>query len=159
MHTAKTDPEAVVYWALIFDHFVDSFDVFRAASQHALNTAFALFEITFARAEPLPWIHLLWLVILLALYIGVAYITVATEGFYVYSFLDQHNKGGRGRVAGYVFGILVVVIIVFLVVHFAIWFKKRVVETKKRNLGKLEHRGNARRSAAIAEHDALETKV
>ena len=51
-------------------------------SQHALNTVFALFDILFTHAGPHPWTHLPFLIIILALYLAVAYITHATEGFY-----------------------------------------------------------------------------
>lgn len=47
-----------------------------------MNSGFALFEILFAHAGPSPWIHLLPLLVVLALYLGVAYITFATQGFY-----------------------------------------------------------------------------
>ena len=49
---------------------------------HALNSVFALFEILFTHAGPTPWTHAPLIVILLACYLGVAYITRATQGFY-----------------------------------------------------------------------------
>lgn len=54
------------------------------------------------------------LILLAALYLCVAYITVHTEGFYTYSFLDPAAHG-KGIVAGYCFGILVAIIVVFLI--------------------------------------------
>lgn len=51
-------------------------------SQHAMNTAFALFEIFLTHAGPSPWTHIPFLVIILACYLGVAYITHKTQGFY-----------------------------------------------------------------------------
>lgn len=54
------------------------------------------------------------LILLLAFYLCVAYITVHTEGFYTYSFLDPGSHGS-GLVAGYCFGILAAIIIIFLV--------------------------------------------
>jgi hypothetical protein len=97
-------------------------------------------EIFLARTEPLPWIHLLWLIILLCLYLGVAFITFATEHFYVYSFLDDTKKGGRGRVAGYIIGILVATIIIFVIVRYLILLRQWVTEKKLGLTGKLGHR-------------------
>jgi len=51
-------------------------------SQHALNTVFTLFEILLTNVGPLPWLHLPICIVLLACYLGVAYITHATQGFY-----------------------------------------------------------------------------
>jgi hypothetical protein len=51
-------------------------------SVHALNTPFALFEVLFTNTPAAPWITLPCGVIVLALYLGVAYITKADQGFY-----------------------------------------------------------------------------
>lgn len=51
-------------------------------SQHAMNSAYALFEITLTNAGPSPWLHLPLCIFMLACYLGVAYITHATQGFY-----------------------------------------------------------------------------
>lgn len=63
----------------------------------------------------------MFLVILLACYLALAYITHATEGFYPYSFLDP-SKGG-GRVTGYCFGILIAICVIFGIVWGAIWLR------------------------------------
>lgn len=47
-----------------------------------MNSAYALFEITLTNAGPSPWLHLPLCVFMLACYLGVAYITHATQGFY-----------------------------------------------------------------------------
>lgn len=51
-------------------------------SQHILNTVFVYFEITCTNVPTLNWIHLATTVVILGLYLGVAYITHATQGFY-----------------------------------------------------------------------------
>ena len=51
-------------------------------SVHALNTVIALVEVTLTNAPPQPWLHLPICVFMLACYLGVAYITYATQGFY-----------------------------------------------------------------------------
>ncbi len=57
---------------------------------HALNTVFAGLEIILPRSDPHPWLLLVPIIIILALYLALAYLTHATEGFYVYSFLDMY---------------------------------------------------------------------
>ena len=44
-------------------------------SHHVMNTCFVVFEILLMHMGPIPWMHLLLLVIMLGLYPGVAYIT------------------------------------------------------------------------------------
>lgn len=78
-------------------HFIRSFNGFPFAppnhhhlcgtaytniSVHALNTALAGFEIFFTNMPPPPYIHMVFLVIMLAFYLAVAYITFATQHFY-----------------------------------------------------------------------------
>jgi uncharacterized membrane protein len=83
-------------------------------SLHALNSLFALFEIVIPRTNPPPPLHILILVILLALYLALAYITHATQGWYPYSFLD--HKHGGGHLAAYIMGILGAACVIFGVV-------------------------------------------
>lgn len=78
-------------------------------------------EIILPQTRPPPPLHLPLLVLILALYLALAYITYATEGFYPYSFLDP--KKGSGRVAGYCFGILAAACIIFGVIWGLIWIR------------------------------------
>lgn len=59
---------------------------------------------------------------MLAGYLGVAYITHATKGFYTYSFLDP-NRDGNGMVAAYAFGIAAATVVVFCLVQGLLWVK------------------------------------
>ena len=90
-------------------------------SQHALNSLFALVEIVLPRTSPPPPLHMAFLVVLLACYLALAYITHATEGFYPYSFLDTSK--GSGRVAGYCFGILIATCVIFGIIWAVIWLR------------------------------------
>lgn len=100
-------------------------------SRHGLNSLFALLEIVLPTTNPPPFLHLLFLVIILALYLGLAYLTFATQGFYTYNFLDPAN--GQGRVAAYCFGNLAAVIIIFIVVWLLIWVRRRLTPAGKRS--------------------------
>lgn len=70
----------------IFHHYSISIEIDGIAwsniSKHALNSVFALFEIIFTNVPPMPWVDLPATIIILAAYLGVAYITHATQGFY-----------------------------------------------------------------------------
>jgi hypothetical protein len=95
-------------------------------SKHSLNSLYALVEIIVPRTDPPPFLHFLFLVLILALYLALAYVTHATQGFYTYDFLDPSR--GRGRVAGYAFGILAGICVVFGVVWCLIRLRKWLTE-------------------------------
>ena len=120
-----------VFWAILYSgHWSFMvFDGWSNVSQHALNTVFAAFEIFVTRTSPPPTIHLGFLIILLALYLALAYLTHATEGFYPYNFLDNSN-GRSSIVAAYAFGILAAIIVVFGVVWGIMWLRGWIIEKK-----------------------------
>ena len=80
--------KAVFWGVLSYGAFNTTFSTWSNISEHALNSVIAFFEVVVPRTAPLPWIHIVPLVILLALYLSLAYITHATQDFYVYGFLD-----------------------------------------------------------------------
>jgi uncharacterized membrane protein len=106
-------------------------------SQHLINSLFALFEIAVPRtsAASMEYVHILWLLVILAMYLAVAYITHATKGFYPYSFLDPAT-GGNGRVTGFVFGIAAAIIVVFLIVKLLVWLRTLLTEKVLKMTGK-----------------------
>ncbi|KAE9368854.1 hypothetical protein N431DRAFT_494218 [Stipitochalara longipes BDJ] len=140
----------IVYWAILYSSFASRFTLWSNTSQHALNSVFGLFELVFTRINPSPWIHLLWLIILLAAYLGVAYVTYATKHYYVYSFLNPNprddvvvngvktNEGGvgKGGVVGYVLGIAAAIVIIFCLSKGLQWLRKWVTERKLGMQGK-----------------------
>lgn len=103
-------------------------------SQHALNSVFALLEILLPRTSPSPPLHIVALVVLLALYLALAYLTHHTQGFYPYSFLDPSR--GSGRLAAYIFGILAAACVIFGVVWVLIWLRRYLTETVAHQEGK-----------------------
>ncbi|KXH59699.1 hypothetical protein CSAL01_12817 [Colletotrichum salicis] len=123
----------IVYWAIIYSApwYAEQFEAFSNISQHGLNSAFALFEIVIPRtsAAQLEWVHMLWLIIVLALYLALAYVTYYTQGFYTYDFLDI-DKNGSGKVAAYIIGIAVAGIVFYLVAKGLIWLREWITEKK-----------------------------
>ncbi|PNY24920.1 Uncharacterized protein TCAP_05141 [Tolypocladium capitatum] len=122
----------IVYWAILYKNpwFPREFDAWHNVSQHALNSLFALFELVVARTAPPPPVHLVWLIAVLLAYLAVAYITLAAQGFYTYSFLDHDAVGGRGYVAAYIVGIAVGIVVIFGIVYGLIFLRRWVTETK-----------------------------
>ncbi|EME40508.1 hypothetical protein DOTSEDRAFT_177538 [Dothistroma septosporum NZE10] len=106
-----------VYWSLLSEAaFETEFSTWSNISQHAMNSGFAFFEVILPRSSPHPWVNLSALVVILACYLGLAYLTHATEGVYVYDFLDPAS--GAGSVTGYCFAILAACIVIFVVVRY-----------------------------------------
>ncbi|KAK3362653.1 hypothetical protein B0T25DRAFT_11725 [Lasiosphaeria hispida] len=139
----------IVFWARLYSGhwFALPFDGWSNVSEHAMNSGFALFEIVFARTNPPSPVHMLWLILVLALYLSLAYLTHATRGFYPYDFLDPVKQGAF--VAAYVFGIAIGALIVFGVVWGLIWLRKYVTEKKLGKDGKFANK--PRRSDGVVE--------
>ncbi len=128
-----------VYWGRLYDGpwFPVTFDAWHNVSQHALNSGFALFEIVVPRTALQPWLHLAWLILVLALYLALAYLTRFTKGFYVYSFLDPAHTDHGKLIPAYVFGIAVASVIVFCIVQGLLALRCWLTETKLGMTGKL----------------------
>ncbi|PNS20436.1 hypothetical protein CAC42_5886 [Sphaceloma murrayae] len=129
--TVTTFPFLVtgVFWGLLANGALYSpFSTWNNISEHALNSVFALFEVLVPRTEATPWIHILPCVVLLAMYLGLTYLSYSINGFYVYPFLNE-QKQGRGITAAFIIGILVVSVIIFAIVHFVIKFRRWLTET------------------------------
>ena len=78
-------------------------------------------EILLTRTSPPPPLHLAFLIFILALYLSLAYLSRATQGFYPYPFLDPNI--GSGKVTGYCVGILAAVCVIFGIVWCIIWLR------------------------------------
>jgi len=99
-------------------------------TEHALNSLFALLEILLPSTPTPPLLHLPFIVFLLALYLGLAYLTRKTQGFYPYGFLNPSN--GKGKVAGYIIGIAVAACVIFGVVWGLIWVRRRLTGAREK---------------------------
>ncbi|KAK2785569.1 hypothetical protein FQN53_007654 [Emmonsiellopsis sp. PD_33] len=119
-----------VYWAMLYEGpwFPATFQAWTNISQHAMPPFFSLFEILFSTIPPSPPLHIPFLILILAFYLALAYITYASQGFYTYSFLDPGpGRTHSARVAGYSFGILAAAIVIFGIVWVITWARQRVV--------------------------------
>jgi len=120
----------VVFWSLLADAetFSSPYEAWSNISHHALNTVFILFEIFLTSMPPFPWLHLPMTIVILALYLGVAYITHSTQGFYTYSFLDPQKE--HGFLAAYIVGIAIAQCVVFVIVRYVIVLRDRLAPRK-----------------------------
>lgn len=91
----------------------------------------ALLEILLPTTNTPPWSHIVFLILILAAYLGLAYVTYATQGFYTYAFLDP-NKGA-GHLTGYIVGIAAACVVVFLLVWALTWVRRRVTGFGKKS--------------------------
>lgn len=117
---------------------------------HALNTVFGLSELLLTNVPFLPWLTLIPNILLLGSYVGIAYITRSTQGFYgtrliylpyltmplpvhtVYPFLDPKSTGAK--LAIYIVGIPVGECILFCLVQGAILVRQRLTGQQGRRL-------------------------
>jgi len=122
----------IVFWTLLSSSstFATPRSTWSNISKHALNSAYALFEIVFSAVGLQPWSHLIFIILFLAAYLGVAYITHATQGIYVYAFLNP-SKGPI--LAAYIVGILVASILVFVIVNLTKWGLTKCTHAKTRD--------------------------
>lgn len=131
----------IVFWGLLSapDTLSTTYSAWSNISEHALNSAFAFLEVVLPRTDPSPWIHLPFLLILVALYLALAYITHATKGFYTYTFLDPGLQGPL--VAAYVFGIAIGICLLFVIIKALVWLRRWVTEEKLGMDGVFAHGG------------------
>lgn len=152
--TVTTYPFIVtaVYWGVIFPGvwFTEEFSGWSNISQHALNSFFALFEIVVPRTPLPPWIHALWLIVVLALYLALAYVTHATKGFYTYTFLDIENQGSA-ITAAWIIAIAVAAVVIYLLARGALWLRLWLTEKKAGMDGRFAGQPAALRSTADVE--------
>ncbi|KIM34877.1 hypothetical protein M413DRAFT_47246, partial [Hebeloma cylindrosporum] len=118
----------IVYWILLASSstFATPYSAWSNISKHALNSVFAAFEIALSNIEPLPWIDLPVTIVILAGYLGVAYITHATQGIYTYSFLDPKKQGKK--LAVYIIGIAIGQVVIFCIVVGILHLRKRLTK-------------------------------
>ncbi|KZW00489.1 hypothetical protein EXIGLDRAFT_830649 [Exidia glandulosa HHB12029] len=120
----------IVFWTLLASaHSLrNTFLRYNNVSLHTINTLCALFEIFGTNTPLATWFTLVPLSIILCGYLGVAYITHATQGFYPYAFLDPEK--GSAKLAGYIIGIAVAEIIIFSLVQGLVWLRTRLLRKR-----------------------------
>ncbi|KIW95726.1 uncharacterized protein Z519_04311 [Cladophialophora bantiana CBS 173.52] len=114
-----------------------TFDAWANISVHAMNTFMALLEIILPTTEPFPWTHLPFLMTIQSLYLGLAYLTRATDGFWVHEWLDPEL--GKWKVAVHVVCYSVVTVVIFVFLRYTIWVRNWLLRRhSRRQLGRDE---------------------
>ncbi|TDL21223.1 hypothetical protein BD410DRAFT_789978 [Rickenella mellea] len=146
----------IVYWVELSSSatFSTRFNAWSNISIHALNSVFALFEILLTHAGPTPWSHIPFIIILLAGYLGIAYITHATQGFYTYSFLDPAKE--HGKLAGWIVGIAVGGAIIFSITRTMCYLRERILARYGRGSGSVVSRSGSVMSQRTEEWETVE---
>ncbi|KAK0430718.1 hypothetical protein EV421DRAFT_1932086 [Armillaria borealis] len=123
----------ITFWVLLSSSstFSSVFNTWNNISVHALNSVYALFEILLTNTPPPPLIFMLANLVLLGGYLGVAYITNATQGFYTYAFLDPQQQGSF--LAAYIAGIAVGYVVIFGIVSGMMVIRRRIANKDKYN--------------------------
>ncbi|KAH8682162.1 hypothetical protein BX600DRAFT_35208 [Xylariales sp. PMI_506] len=149
----------IVYWGILYTYgsawFPTKFMAWSNISEHGFNSLFALSELFLTRTEPAPWVHLAFLIVVLALYLALAYVTLASEGWYVYSFLNP-SVAKHGLVAAYVFGIAIAICIIFSIRQGLVWTRRWLTERKLGMEGKY---AASDRSATSSWRDERDTEM
>ncbi|OAX78927.1 hypothetical protein ACJ72_06759 [Emergomyces africanus] len=150
---------APVYWIMLYrgPWYPDRYNAWSNVSRHALTPIFALFEIIFSTVPPSPPLHFAFLLIILCLYLGIAYITYATQRIWVYPFLDPGpNHIHSGRVAAYIFGVAALQLVVFIVVWGVSYIRMRLVSSKRTKWAKGGDRAAPPAEGAIGDAEMAE---
>jgi hypothetical protein len=101
-------------------------------SEHGLNSLFFLVELVFSNAPPPGWITLVPVLVILCLYLGLAYLTYATQGWYTYDFLDPAE--GPAKRAGYICGLLVATLLIWGIATGAAWGRQKLVKGRAKGV-------------------------
>lgn len=118
----------VIYWVVLSGggSYATTYSSWANLTKHAFNLLLTQLDVAILGRSPMaPWWHLLLVVILIACYVGVAYITRADQGFYPYPFLNV-EENGSGLVGGFCVGIGVGTVISFMIGQFVVWLRELV---------------------------------
>jgi hypothetical protein len=95
-------------------------------SVHGLNSVFALIEIILPATTSPPWSHLSILLLVLSLYLGLAYLTRWTQGFYVYEWMNPAH--GKVSIILHILGYTAAICAFFVMVRGLIWLRCKLQE-------------------------------
>ncbi|KAF2099645.1 hypothetical protein NA57DRAFT_75148 [Rhizodiscina lignyota] len=118
-----------IYWIAIYrPPFIDTQDAWQTMTYHVLNSMFTFLEIILARTDPLPWTHVIWMLLILAMYLSLGYLIFATQHFLVYSFPNSEATWD-GSIAKWIFIVATATVAIFVTVNMVIWTRRWVTET------------------------------
>jgi hypothetical protein len=109
----------IVFWGTMNSGWpAGRFEQWINISVHGLNSLFAIVEIVLPATAPPPITHLSVVLLVLSVYLGLAYLTRYTQGFYVYEWMNPAH--GKVSVVLHVVGYAGAMLAIFLLVRYAI---------------------------------------
>ncbi|KAF2655991.1 hypothetical protein K491DRAFT_597881 [Lophiostoma macrostomum CBS 122681] len=128
----------IVFWGTMYSGPwpEQRFEQWINISVHGLNSVFAITEIVLPATEPPPWTHLPVMLLLLSLYLGLAYLTRWTQGFYVYEWMNPAH--GNASIILHIIGYTAGIILIFVLARGAIWLRSYVLDRVRDRRGGVE---------------------
>ncbi|KAH6642391.1 hypothetical protein C7974DRAFT_420685 [Boeremia exigua] len=126
----------VVFWGTMNSGWPSGrFEQWINISVHGLNSVFAIVEILLPATETPPISHLSVVLLILSTYLGLAYLTRYTQGFYVYEWMNpaHGNVSIILHVLGYAAGITAIFFMVSGVIRLRNMFIERLSEGRQKN--------------------------
>ncbi|KAF2734479.1 hypothetical protein EJ04DRAFT_512465 [Polyplosphaeria fusca] len=126
---------SIVFWGTMYSgpwpkqRFVQWINI----SVHGLNSVFALFEVTVPTTRPFPWTHLSFLITVLSVYLGLAYLTRLTGGFYVYEWMNPAH--GAAGIVIHILCYTVAMVAIFFLVMGAIRLRDYLTNSDRKDEG------------------------
>jgi hypothetical protein len=109
----------IVFWGTMNSGWpAGRFEQWINISVHGLNSVFAVTEIVMSATAPPPVTHLSIVLLILSAYLGLAYLTRYTQGFYVYEWMNPAH--GNVSIILHILGYAAGIIAIFFIVRYAI---------------------------------------
>lgn len=109
----------IVFWGTMNSGWpAGRFEQWINISVHGLNSVFAIVEIILPATAAPPLTHLSVVLLILSIYLGLAYLTRYTQGFYVYEWMNPAH--GNASIILHVLGYAGGMLAIFLVVRYMI---------------------------------------
>ncbi|KAF3002926.1 hypothetical protein E8E13_003090 [Curvularia kusanoi] len=120
----------IVFWGTMNSGWPSGrFEQWMNLSVHGLNSVFAIVEIILPATEAPPLSHLSVVLLVLSGYLGLAYLTRYTQGFYVYEWMNpaHGNVSIVLHIAGYAGGIIAIFCLVSAAIRLRKMFARRSI--------------------------------
>ncbi|KAG0271994.1 hypothetical protein BGZ95_000132 [Linnemannia exigua] len=147
-----------IYWGMLFDpnNTMDTLNQYVDYSHHGVDFACILIEMIFNRME-LPWVGVLGPLVMIILYMFLAWVYFAARGEWLYGFLDW-SKGGIA--AGWYIGLLLIFALLFVLQKYIHQGRdsalkgRRAVVAAQDGTGALEYKNSTAAVANVADEEA-----
>ena len=117
----------IVFWGTMNSGWpAGRFEQWINISVHGLNSVFAILEIVLTATNPPPWTHLSIVLAVLSTYLGLAYLTRHTQGFYVYEWMNPAH--GKWSIVLHIAAYAGAMTALFILARFAIMLRNRLAD-------------------------------